>query len=59
MKTVEKIRWTDMIDPVYTLAQLAGVDPDNSEIHLIKIDKEKLMVIYDNSIAEAVFDLDS
>lgn len=48
-----------MIDPVYTLARLAGIDPDINEIHLIKIDKEKLMVVYDNSITEVVFDLDT
>lgn len=53
------MRWIDMIDPVYTLSKLAGIDPDINEIHLIKITKEKIVVIYDNSIKEAVFDLDT
>ena len=26
------IRWIDMVDPVYTLAKLAGVDPDELRI---------------------------
>lgn len=54
-----KVRWIDMIDPVYTLSKLAGIDPDINEIHLIKITKEKLVVVYDNSIKEVVFDLDT
>jgi hypothetical protein len=29
------IRWTDMVDPVYTLCQVAGVDPDENEITFI------------------------
>jgi len=40
------IRWIDMIDPVYTLALLAGVDPDENDIISIFIADKALVVRY-------------
>ena len=40
------IRWIDMIDPVYTLVRLAGLDPDETEIHSISILDQHLIVRY-------------
>jgi hypothetical protein len=41
-----KIRWIDMIDPVYTLALLAGVDPELNTITSISIQDDRLIVRY-------------
>lgn len=41
-----KIRWIDMIDPVYTLALLAGVDPELNSITSISIQDQRLIVRY-------------
>jgi hypothetical protein len=41
-----KIRWIDMIDPVYTLALLAGVDPEVNDITSISIQDQRLIVRY-------------
>ncbi len=41
-----KIRWIDMIDPVYTLALLAGVDPEINTITSISIQDQRLIVRY-------------
>ena len=38
------IRWIDMIDPVYTLALLAGVDPEINDITSISIQDQRLIV---------------
>lgn len=35
-----------MIDSVYTLAQLAGVDPDENEITGINIIQQRLIIYY-------------
>lgn len=43
---VAKIRWIDMIDPVYTLALLAGVDPEINTITSISIQDQRLIVRY-------------
>lgn len=40
------IRWTDMIDPVYTLVSLAGLDPDTTKIDGIAIQNKRLIVWY-------------
>lgn len=40
------IRWTDMVDPVYTLARLADVDPDAVEIVGITILQHRLIIYY-------------
>lgn len=40
------IRWIDMVDPVYTLCNLAGVDPDENEITGIAIHSHNLIVWY-------------
>lgn len=40
------IRWFDMIDPVYTLAALAGVDVENCDITGIVIQDKRLIVYY-------------
>jgi hypothetical protein len=40
------IRWIDMIDPVYTLALLAGVDPEVNDITSISIQDRRLIVRY-------------
>lgn len=40
------IRWIDMIDPVYTLASLAGVDPEENDITGIIIQDHRLIVYY-------------
>ena len=39
------IRWIDMIDPVYTLAKLAGI-PDDTKIDGIAIQNMRLIVWY-------------
>ena len=43
------IRWIDMIDPVYTLALLAGVDPDNNDLTGINIGNSSLTVYWKDS----------
>lgn len=40
------IRWIDMVDPVYTLCNLAGVDPDENDITGIAIHGDNLIVWY-------------
>lgn len=40
------IRWFDMIDPVYTLAALAGVDVEFYDITGIVIQDSRLIVYY-------------
>jgi hypothetical protein len=43
---MEKIRWIDMIDPIYTLAKLAGIDPDVTKISGISVMDNYLVVWY-------------
>ena len=40
------IRWIDMVDPVYTLARLADVDPDENQITGINILEHRLIIYY-------------
>lgn len=40
------IRWIDMIDPVYTLALLAGVDPDKDDLTGINIGNRSLTIYW-------------
>lgn len=40
------IRLTDMIDPVYTLATIAGLDPEEVRITSINIGDHTLIVRY-------------
>jgi hypothetical protein len=40
------VRWTDMVDPVYTLALLAGIDPEHNSITGINIQNNRLIVYY-------------
>ena len=43
---MDKVRWIDMIDPVYTLCNLVGVDPDTNDITGISIYGQNLIVWY-------------
>jgi hypothetical protein len=43
---MDSIRWTDMIDSVYTLARLVGLDPENIDIDSISIMDHRLIVRY-------------
>lgn len=40
------VRWIDMIDPVYTLAQIAGVDPDRNILTSIMVLDHMLTIGY-------------
>lgn len=40
------IKWIDMVDPVYTLARLAGIDPDENQITGINITQHRLIIYY-------------
>lgn len=43
---MQKVRWVDMIDPVYTLARLAGIDADVTDITGISVMDSYLVVWY-------------
>jgi hypothetical protein len=43
---MDNIRWIDMIDPVYTLVRLVGLDPEEIEIDSISIMDHRLIVRY-------------
>ena len=43
---MEKIRWIDMIDPVYTLARLVGLEPEKIDIESIIIMSQRLIIRY-------------
>jgi hypothetical protein len=43
---MDSIRWIDMIDPVYTLVRLVGLDPEKIEIDSISIMDHRLIVRY-------------
>lgn len=43
---MDGVRWIDMIDPVYTLARIAGLDPDIAKIDGIAIQNMHLIVWY-------------
>jgi uncharacterized protein YccT (UPF0319 family) len=43
------IRWIDMVDPVYTLCQLVGVDPDENDIRSINIANDRLTIWYNDA----------
>lgn len=45
---MNNIRWIDMIDPIYTLAKLAGVDPDEVTITGISILDSYMMIWYND-----------
>lgn len=43
---MDTVRWIDMVDPVYTLCKLAGVDPDENNINGIAVYNHSLIVWY-------------
>ena len=49
------IRWTDMVDPVYSLSVLAGIDPETNTITGINIQHNHLIVYYTNSNGSNMF----
>jgi hypothetical protein len=49
------IRWTDMVDPVYSLSVLAGIDPETNTITGINIQQNHLIVYYTNSNGSNMF----
>ena len=40
------IKWYDMMDSVYTLVSLVGLDPDTTDIRSINIANDRLTVWY-------------
>lgn len=49
------IRWYDMIDPVYTLAALAGVDVETCDITGILIQDKRLIIYYNDENGKGHF----
>jgi coenzyme F420-reducing hydrogenase delta subunit len=43
---MDSIRWTDMVDSVYTLVRLVGLDPEKIDIDSISIMDHRLIVRY-------------
>ena len=43
---MDTVRWIDMVDPVYTLVRLVGLDPDATDLHSISIMDQHLIVRY-------------
>jgi hypothetical protein len=48
MSQESKIRWIDMIDPVYTLANLCSIDPENNHITGIMISQKSMTIWYED-----------
>lgn len=52
---MDSIRWIDMIDPVYTLIRLAGLDPEDIDLEGVSILDNRLIIRYtDNGISRFV-----
>ena len=47
--TEASVRWVDMVDPVYTLARLVDIDPDEVKIAGIAIMMNRLIVYYEEN----------
>ena len=46
---MDSIRWIDMVDPVYTLARLVDIDPDEVQITGISIMMNRLIIYYEEN----------
>jgi len=44
------IRWIDMVDPIYTLCDLAGVDAEVNKITGISINDNNIIVWYTDNL---------
>ena len=44
------VRWIDMVDPIYTLCALVGVDTDVNNITGISISENHIIVWYTDSV---------
>ena len=53
MSEQSSVRWIDMVDPIYTLCALAGVDTDVSNINGISINENHITVWYTDSVGTA------
>lgn len=53
MSEQSSVRWIDMIDPIYTLCALAGVDTDVNNITGISINENHIIVWYIDSVGTA------
>lgn len=47
------VRWIDMVDPIYTLCALVGVDTDVNNITGISISENHIIVWYTDSVGTA------
>lgn len=43
---MDTVRWIDMIDPVYTLVRLVGLDPESVDLEGISIMDNRLIIRY-------------